>query len=321
MSKITTYSERLKYFVTSQNLQPSFVAKKLGISPQNFYKYYGDGLKYALGTKYILSLMELGLNPDWYIFGEEQMLLTLEDFKRLILTPEFKYMDTDIITPQKRLKKFVDKKLGNIIELAKALNIDQDRVYDLKNAGIVIYNGAYLLNELSTIGLNTNWYLTGKGIMTNNAYLIVEPDVEFNGEVEYIKYTGMTQIPLIDSAFPCGVPETNPGNIIYVSVRKEFVAGMKNPYMLRCKGSSMAPKIEEGDEVIAETIEGDISKVHNNDIVVAYINNEHTIKRFFRENGNYMLIPDNIANHRPYLLQHGDELSIIGVVKKVLKSV
>lgn len=82
-------------------------------------------------------------------------------------------------------------------------------------------------------------------------------------------------------------------------------------FFLRVKGDSM---IEAG------ILEGDLALVQpqttadNRDIVVAVVNGEATLKRFFREKGKIRLQPEN-RNMEPIILRPGkDEVSIIGKV-------
>jgi repressor LexA len=82
-------------------------------------------------------------------------------------------------------------------------------------------------------------------------------------------------------------------------------------FFLRVKGDSM---IEAG------ILEGDLALVRpqttaeNKDIVVAMVNGEATLKRFYREKGNIRLQPEN-RNMEPIILRQGkDEISILGRV-------
>lgn len=82
-------------------------------------------------------------------------------------------------------------------------------------------------------------------------------------------------------------------------------------FFLRVKGDSM---IEAG------ILEGDLALVQpqttaeNKDIVVALVNGEATLKRFYREKGNIRLQPEN-RNMEPIILRQGkDEISILGRV-------
>lgn len=82
-------------------------------------------------------------------------------------------------------------------------------------------------------------------------------------------------------------------------------------FFLRVKGDSM---IEAG------ILEGDLALVQpqkmaqNRDIVVAMINGEATLKRFFREKGKIRLQPENSTMEAIIVRPGKDEVSIIGKV-------
>ena len=78
-------------------------------------------------------------------------------------------------------------------------------------------------------------------------------------------------------------------------------------FMLKVSGSSMIEAgILNGDLAIIEKI----NSAKNGDIVVALIDNEATIKRFFKEKGHIRLQPEN-STMSPIIL---DECSILGVL-------
>jgi repressor LexA len=82
-------------------------------------------------------------------------------------------------------------------------------------------------------------------------------------------------------------------------------------FFLRVKGDSMIEAgILEGDLVLIQLQ----TTAENKDIVVAMVNGEATLKRFFREKGNIRLQPEN-RTMEPIILRQGkDEISILGKV-------
>jgi len=82
-------------------------------------------------------------------------------------------------------------------------------------------------------------------------------------------------------------------------------------FFLRVKGDSMIEAgVLEGDLVLVQPQ----TTAENRDIVVAMVNGEATLKRFFREKGNIRLQPEN-RNMDPIILRQGkDEISILGKV-------
>jgi len=82
-------------------------------------------------------------------------------------------------------------------------------------------------------------------------------------------------------------------------------------FFLRVKGDSMIEAgVLEGDLVLVQPQ----TTAENRDIVVAMVNGEATLKRFFREKGNIRLQPEN-RTMDPIILRRGkDDVSIIGKV-------
>ena len=84
-------------------------------------------------------------------------------------------------------------------------------------------------------------------------------------------------------------------------------------FALRVRGESMIEVgIQDGDMIIAEKT----CYAENGEIVVALIDNEATVKRFFRENGHYRLQPEN-SSMSPIIV---DEVLILGKVVAIQRS-
>ncbi|MFX0549029.1 transcriptional repressor LexA [Hathewaya histolytica] len=89
------------------------------------------------------------------------------------------------------------------------------------------------------------------------------------------------------------------------SIPLNYVKNNKELFMLKVSGESMIDSgILDGDYAIIEKC----NVAQNNDIVVALIDNEATIKRFFKENGYYRLQPEN-STMEPIIV---NECSIVG---------
>lgn len=84
-------------------------------------------------------------------------------------------------------------------------------------------------------------------------------------------------------------------------------------FALKVKGESMIEVgILDGDIIIAEKT----CYAENGEIVVALIENEATVKRFFREDGHYRLQPEN-STMKPIIV---DEVLILGRVLAIQRS-
>lgn len=86
-------------------------------------------------------------------------------------------------------------------------------------------------------------------------------------------------------------------------------------FFLRVKGNSM---------IGAGILEGDLALIRpqamaeNGDIIVAMVNSEATLKRFYRDRDHIRLQPAN-PDMEPILIHPGEEVSILGKVVKIVR--
>ena len=101
----------------------------------------------------------------------------------------------------------------------------------------------------------------------------------------------MVQIPMIGTV-TAGQPILAEENIEdYFPVPADLLPNTQT-FMLRIKGNSMINAgIFDGDRVIVERT----PTAENGDIVVALIDDSATVKRFYKEDGYYRLLPENDA--------------------------
>ncbi len=94
-----------------------------------------------------------------------------------------------------------------------------------------------------------------------------------------------------------------------------LVRNKSSTYVFTVQGDSMAGAgIENGDKVV---VDRSLQPAHE-DIVVAVVNNEFTIKRLYKRRGQIELRPDNPA-YQPITFKDGAELQIWGVVVGVVR--
>jgi repressor LexA len=98
-----------------------------------------------------------------------------------------------------------------------------------------------------------------------------------------------------------------------VPLSREWV-GEQNVFMLRVKGDSMIEDaIQDGDYVVARQQD----TADNGDIVVAMIDDEATVKRFYRERKQIRLQPAN-SSMKPIITSHARILGkVIWVLRKL----
>ncbi len=91
----------------------------------------------------------------------------------------------------------------------------------------------------------------------------------------------------------------------------------KDAFLLKVEGQSMTGAgIGEGDYLIVRPGE----EVRGGDIVVAMIDGEATVKRFFREGGTVVLRPENPDFKEMRITpERGDSFSVVGTVAFVIK--
>lgn len=98
-----------------------------------------------------------------------------------------------------------------------------------------------------------------------------------------------------------------------VTFSSRFFSGT-DLFMLHVKGDSMVNAgIFNGDYLVVNRQ----SIANNGEIVVAMIDNEVTVKRFYRENGMFRLQPENNLMNPIYV----DELDIIGKVVGLIRNI
>lgn len=101
----------------------------------------------------------------------------------------------------------------------------------------------------------------------------------------------------------------------YYPVEKMKLRG--GTFFLRVKGDSMInDAILDGDLALIRPQ----STAENGDIVVAMVNGEATLKRFYRERGRIRLQPAN-PNMDPIYIAAGDDVSIVGKALKIIRDI
>lgn len=131
-------------------------------------------------------------------------------------------------------------------------------------------------------------------------------DSRLNRAIKLTDESPVTQVPLIGKV-TAGIP---------ILAVEEVVAHIPFPadnrrshelFALRIVGESMVEAgILDGDIVVCEKT----ATASNGEIVVAMIDDEATVKRFFKEDGHYRLQPENPV-YDPIIV---DEVSILGKV-------
>lgn len=121
------------------------------------------------------------------------------------------------------------------------------------------------------------------------------------------------EVPLL-GLVEAGIPSPTEEQVLDTMNIDDYVGGNREAsYMLRVKGDSMIEAgIHEGDMVLVERT----SNAKDRDIVIAYVDQEWTIKYFRQKGGRVFLEPAN-KNYKPIYPEQ--DLQIVAVVKAVIR--
>ncbi|MCH5317584.1 MAG: transcriptional repressor LexA [Eubacterium sp.] len=158
------------------------------------------------------------------------------------------------------------------------------------------------LKSTSTVQYNLN-------ALEMAGYIIRDPNLK-----RTIRLAGIgaktVHVPLVGTV-AAGVP------ILASEQIEEYIpvslSGSGSYFALHVKGDSMInAHILDGDIVIVEQS----AVASNGEIVVALIDDEATVKRFYKENGGFRLQPEN-DDYEPIIAK---ELALLGKVRAVIRS-
>ena len=95
-----------------------------------------------------------------------------------------------------------------------------------------------------------------------------------------------------------------------IDLNEHLIHNKEATFLFRVKGDSMIGiGIYQGDMLV---VDRSLNAKHN-DIVIAVLNNEFTVKRLYKRGGAVKLIPENNL-YPPIVIKNGEELTIWGVV-------
>ncbi|MCK9467022.1 MAG: hypothetical protein M0P94_01725 [Candidatus Absconditabacterales bacterium] len=174
-------------------------------------------------------------------------------------------------------------------------------------AAIGVNHPQTVLNKLNQL------VLKGYFIKDNNGYRLVRESVQS-------KFDDIIQIPVFGFA-QCG----NKGKAVIDDYSQEKIpvtlafigtSDVQNCFFVRAKGNSMEPKIQDGDLVLIRQQ----ANYDPNDFVFIVHNELPKLKKIIKEENSFYLESVNRFFDKVELSKY-DESKIIGVVKKIIKSV
>lgn len=148
--------------------------------------------------------------------------------------------------------------------------------------------------------------LQRKGLISRDSMKPRAISLPYDREASLAEQSGMVTIPIVGRV-TAGTPILATENIDeYVSLPQTML-GDGEHYVLGVRGESMIEAgIMDGDYVVVRKQ----PQALNGDIVVAMIEDEATIKRFYKENGAFRLQPENVTM-KPIIVP---EVTILGKV-------
>jgi len=139
--------------------------------------------------------------------------------------------------------------------------------------------------------------------------------LDYRDNERAIDYDSVQAVPLVGQV-AAGSPILAAENIEATLPLPASFAG-EETFVLRVKGESMIEAgILDGDFVVVRQQ----STATNGDIVVAMIDEDATVKRFFREDGRVRLQPENPTMDPIYVDEHAD-LSVLGKVVALFRRI
>lgn len=97
----------------------------------------------------------------------------------------------------------------------------------------------------------------------------------------------------------------------------EFLSGdSRGMFVLRVRGDSMFPEIEDGDAVVCNSNQ----QPKFGEKIVALVNGEYTLKSFKHSYLGLRLVASN-GNYREKQITKNDDFQIVGVVSHVIKKI
>jgi DNA polymerase V len=135
--------------------------------------------------------------------------------------------------------------------------------------------------------------------------------------VSLILTTGPLPLPLFNHSASAGIPYPTDDHIRDVVNLNEFL--VKEPsasYLVEVKGDSMIyAGIEDGDMLVVDCSIGAV----NNDIIIASLNGDLTVKRYVVEHGITYLVAENYKYNK-IEVRPDDSFEVIGVVLRSIRN-
>lgn len=123
--------------------------------------------------------------------------------------------------------------------------------------------------------------------------------------------------PFYGTSVSCGKPITENFEIEKeLSLDEELIKNPADTFFVKASGDSMAPTIWDGDLLIVSMKK----KPSNGDVILAQVEDEFTVKRFFKTSKGIKLVPDN-SHYKEISISEVTQGLICGVVTGLTRTI
>ena len=151
----------------------------------------------------------------------------------------------------------------------------------------------------------------------DNQTLTIHQSISLNQEPQALaRELASYELKLLSHRISAGFPSPA-GDYVEdgLDLNNYLVQNKPATFMFTVRGESMiVAGIHDGDKVVVDRA----LKAKHNDIVVAVVDGEYTIKRLYKYRGRIELRPEN-PDYQPITFTEGNELQIWGVVTGVVR--
>ena len=236
-----------------------------------------------------------------------------------------------------------EKEIGeNLKKVIAALNLTQqafgEKIGEGKRQAISNYinctggkKPSNLVTKLVQIGINGNWYLTGKGDMYASestgdvrqekaGKLLAEAIQLLSGQkkeekLSLVATANVTEVPHYTHRIAAGTPADSSSPAEKIALPSLLIKHPHDTYAVTVTGDSMlGANIEEGDILVVDTA----IEPTNKSIVIASINGEQTVKRLLISGKTVSLAPEN-HNYQTTEITGETDFRTLGVVTWIIR--
>ncbi len=205
-------------------------------------------------------------------------------------------MDTICIITNMEQKPISEKTLQRIREIRKKKGLSSDKLGELVGlSGAAIRHIESGRRKLTVPLLEKIAQALGVSV----AELLSSPEEKKNIEVE--KRADLVMIPVFSGVPASGFQGGDVELIDYLPTPREMLQGIPENRVAWIKviGDSMEPKIKRGDMILVA--DGSWVEIRNGDLVIAVLDGERTLKRFY-DKGDYIILQPENQKYEPIVL-------------------